>query len=95
MGAPAEDFENFSWRKIGLLHVFGIVVAPYIFGLVVLFKEGYSKRAKLLTGIYTAIFLFVIIGGRNSGNDKEQVGSPKAATEQSVAGSNNPPTAKE
>lgn len=93
MNTPSKDFEDFSWRKIGLLHLFGIAVAPYLFGLIIFFREGYSKKAKLFTGVYLALFLVVIVGGRNASKATEPAAGTKPAVEQSEAGRPNQPAA--
>lgn len=95
MNTPSKDFEDFSWRKIGKLHLFCIAVAPYLFGLPVIFREGYSKKAKLITAVYAVLFVLVMVGGRKSGDGTESPVAAKVTAEQAVASQPNQPAAKE
>lgn len=71
-----DDFENFSWKKIGFRHLLGIVFMPYIFGWPVVLKDGYSKVVKTVVGVWMApwvlYFASAFVTGIVSGGAKHE-----------------------
>lgn len=56
-------------RKVSLLLTVGIVFMPYIFGWL-LFRNGYSKKAKMLGFGWTAIVIVILLSQDNKPTDK-------------------------
>lgn len=82
MDASAEGIDNFSWRKIGFWHFVGIAAIPVIFGWPVVLRDGYTKRAKKVTGIWMAVYLVI---GMMSHSEKPTATTPAKDTELATA----------